>query len=106
MDEKTLTALKGSIAKWEGIINGTVKDKGSRNCPLCRLFNPSDCYYEKRCVECPIYQKTGEKFCENSPYEDYLDIYNNEEREKVAAEKFLAFLKSLLPEGENNDACM
>lgn len=28
MDENTLTALKGSIAKWEGIVAGTIRDLG------------------------------------------------------------------------------
>jgi hypothetical protein len=38
MDEKTLEALKGSIRKWEAIVDGTGEDDGADNCPLCHMF--------------------------------------------------------------------
>ena len=38
MNRKTLTALKGSIKKWEKIVAGTGSDNGYQNCPLCALF--------------------------------------------------------------------
>ena len=38
-DPKTLRALKGSITKWNKIVKSTkAEDKGTANCPLCKLF--------------------------------------------------------------------
>ena len=48
MDEKTLTALKGSIAKWERIVKRTGVDNGSENCPLCHIYLPL------KCQGCPV----------------------------------------------------
>jgi len=38
VDAKALEALKGSIKKWERIVEGTGVDEGADNCPLCELF--------------------------------------------------------------------
>lgn len=93
MNKRTLTALQGSIKKWEGILEGTVKDKGTDNCPLCQKF------YDKLCEGCPVSSFTGEKYCYDTPYEDWSktseDISDPEAR---AAAAELAFLRSLLPE--------
>lgn len=64
MDEKTLEALKGSIAKWEGIVAGTLLDKGHRNCPLCASFYPS-------CDDCPVKNRTGFSGCARTPYDNW-----------------------------------
>src|SRR5262245_41236356 len=33
MDDETLEALNGSIAKWQAIVGGTGEDEGAENCP-------------------------------------------------------------------------
>ena len=68
-------ALKGSIKKWKKIISGEGVDKGSENCPLC-IENSNKPY---SCGECPISEKTGQDWCEGSPYILWLiaaDAYN------------------------------
>jgi hypothetical protein len=103
MDKKTLKALKGSIKKWEKIIDGKGVDTGSGNCPLCHLF-----YYERGCRGCPVSEKTGETDCLSSPYEKWnwhVNIKHSDRNSikvycktcKNLAEKELKFLKSLLP---------
>ena len=104
MDELTKEALKGSIEKWENIVNNEGIDKGSTNCPLCHLFHETG-----SCKGCPIYSKTGNTNCYNTPYEKWNDHqwnvhhkYTPEVKiycsvcEKFAKEE-LKFLKSLLP---------
>ena len=58
-------ALKGSIKKWKGIVAGTMRDQGSDNCPLCKVFLYSS-YHD--CVGCPVSVDTGEDMCRESPY--------------------------------------
>jgi hypothetical protein len=101
MDADTLEALQGSIAKWEGIVAGTLKDEGPDNCPLCqKFFTP---YGEKRaCIGCPVMKKTGHQFCEKTPYRKYEEeeawsIKPNPEALNTFALQELDFLKSLLP---------
>jgi hypothetical protein len=98
MDAKTLDALKGSIAKWDRIADGTGANHGPRNCPLCKLFWHRDA--ETRDVNCdsacPVKQHTGLDACEGTPY----DRYENEEDEEEALAAALAeaeFLRGLLP---------
>ena len=91
MDEGTLEALKGSIRKWEAIVNGTGTDEGGRNCPLCQLFR----YDDDLCLRCPVMLHTGSDCCIGTPYRKYRD---NKTTENAQAE--LDFLKSLLPPGE------
>jgi len=68
MDKETFEALKKSIEKWEKIVNGKEGDLGSLNCALCGVFITKD----KRCVGCPVYMKTGEPLCRETPYIDWL----------------------------------
>lgn len=104
MDAETLKALKGSIAKWQAIVDGTGVDEGSANCPLCQKFR-FIVAYKYRCDGCPVREKTGEPDCAGSPYEDYsmkahfTDEFIDEEI-NAAAQAELDFLISLLPEGE------
>jgi len=101
MNNKTLEALRGSIAKWEGIIAGTVEDLGDTNCPLCQMFNNDDS--EWPCRGCPVKKITGATYCKGSPYVSFAKVKhhgskNDEYREAAQAE--LDFLKSLLPQDE------
>lgn len=91
MNAETLTALRGSIAKWRAIVAGTGINRGPSDCPLCKLF-----FFVRRCVGCPVFERTGETGCGGTPYSDYE---KNGELEVAKAE--LDFLISLLPEGES-----
>jgi hypothetical protein len=104
MEDKVLEALKGSIKKHEDILAGTGTDKGPENCPLCKLF------WEQSCKGCPIFIKTGEKSCVETPYTDWEQhIHNNHEVDYIngdgiycpecrrLVELEVEFLKSLLP---------
>ena len=113
MNKKTLKALKGSIKKWEKIVDGTGRDNGGDNCPLCLLFimNMDN---DKDCPDCPIGIKTGENFCEKTPYLAWLNHTRGKHDQSSSIEvkcptckklaiKELDFLKSLLPkENETN----
>lgn len=101
MNKKTLTALRGSIAKWERILAGDEGDSGSDNCPLCHLFLS---YSE--CRGCPVAARTGKSLCMDTPYDAWLALdttidsptFAETDEQKVAAQAELDFLKSLLPE--------
>jgi hypothetical protein len=98
MDERTLTALRGSIAKWEGIVAGTAKNEGAGNCPLCQLFLvPAPLGSE--CVGCPVRDRSGASNCFNTPYMNFVwtwPLYSEKKHEHAKRE--LEFLTSLLPE--------
>ena len=67
MSPEVLAALRGSIEKWQGIVDGTVEDRGPMNCPLCLMFNPSVIQGADRaagCAGCPVKLKTGHDFCD------------------------------------------
>ena len=105
MDARTLTALKGSIAKWEAIVAGTGKDLGTENCPLCEEFYQKP--LARTCSGCPVAVKTGAQFCDDTPYVKYHRLLagiaeDNDEPLNTpvltaAAQAELDFLKSLLP---------
>lgn len=101
MDERTLTALNGSIAAWESRAAGNIKPATAENCPLCDVF------FETRgeldgCEGCPVMERTGEDCCANTPCARYHPEFPTNTPEKlmaVAAEE-VTFLKSLLPQTE------
>jgi hypothetical protein len=111
MDAETLEALRGSIAKWEGIVAGSVDDEGSNNCPLCEMFYRG-CGWPS-CFGCPVWKKTGLRNCEGSPYEKWVELTDERpdgqprkvtnEEQRSAAEAELAFLRSLLPEARSDE---
>ena len=111
MNAKTLTALKGSIKKWEAIVAGKGADEGSGNCPLCNVFITSSCR------GCPVSERVGNVGCGGTPYAEWDYLMSREgaygkkgiadvSSDKVPlarsyAEAELKFLQSLLPtEGE------
>lgn len=112
MNEETLEALLGSINKWQKIVDGTETEKGPYNCALCQLFQtPVDDANDFDCVGCPVYSCTGHKYCENTPYIQWLRFRGSAidlskgyrattKRQRELAQAELDFLKSLLPNGE------
>lgn len=98
MDERTLTALKGSIAKWEAIVAGTGADHGPDNCPLCER------YFMDQCFGCPVREKTRRGGCCRSPYVQWDDARfklgtctASTPELVVLAQAEVDFLRSLLP---------
>lgn len=113
VDEKTLTALRGSIAKWEAIVAGTGVDNGITDCPLCTLFYPAkrENDGEPCSRECPVVAVTNRSFCISSPYEAWLKHHyllgHHWDDKKIRCEECirlaneeLSFLKSLLPKDD------
>lgn len=97
MDQRALDALKGSIAKWKGIVAGTDADYGVKNCPLCAQ------YWNNDCEGCPIKNHTGYGECEDTPYQEWCDhlwhsgLKANTPEKLRDAQRMLDFLMSLLP---------
>lgn len=89
MAPEVLEALRGSIKKWEGIVAGTTRDEGGRNCPLCQMFVHGKA---ATCRGCPVRTRTGKSSCDGTPY------YYYEHGDTQTAQAELDFLKSLLPE--------
>lgn len=94
MDKRTLTALRGSIAKWKAIVEGFGLDDGAVNCPLCKLFNE----FPHFCQGCPVSAEAGGRGCKNTPYFVFIMAESEEERKDAALTEYL-YLLSLLPEG-------
>lgn len=102
MNKRTLTALQGSIAKWEAIVAGTGVDQSSSNCPLCHEF------FNGGCRGCPVAAATRAEFCNDTPYEEWAHVvpYNDQREGRAAtnrktraiAKREVKFLRSLLPE--------
>ena len=110
MDKKTLKALKGSIKKWERIVNSTRGiDYGTENCPLCKIFT--------FCEGCPVKEKTKFASCKLTPFVEWADhfeekhqsiFYSSEYNHRIKgcdeclelAKKELEFLINLLPINE------
>lgn len=106
MKPETLTALQGSIKKWEEIVAGTGADRLYANCPLCQHFKGvAECYdfYEEE--RCPVYESTGEPGCTASPYMAWWEATGKPHTERRAttpelvalAQAELDFLRGLLP---------
>lgn len=111
MTPETLTALRGSIVKWRGIVAGTTEDMGTENCPLCALFYGD----HGTCVGCPVSEATSATCCGGTPYDRWSDYWapsaeSNWDLKHVPLEQLdeiralaqaeLDFLISLLPKGE------
>jgi len=93
MDEKTLTALNASIEKWEKRAGGDHSESpGLRSCPLCKVFHEDYREGGKSCDGCPVFERTGYRYCENTPYTAYYF-----QRTNANAQAEVDFLRSLLP---------
>lgn len=124
MEDKVLRALKASIRKWRRnskARSSKTATTGPEDCALCSLF-----YWEKDCKGCPVSQRVKDTHCRGTPYtqEAITELFyswgiteeaalsgvdkkeNNKTRLELkkmfhkASTKEVAFLESLLPEGE------
>ncbi len=103
MDERTLTALKASIEKWERNAQAEMPTDvltGVEDCPLCELF------FSKVCEGCPVAEAVNAIYCRRTPYGRADQLQRLWGGDDAAASDFHAaaqaevdFLKSLLPEG-------
>lgn len=104
MDAKTLEALKASIAKWERNAKAEYPEEyntSAFDCPLCQLFLG----YRDACRGCPVASATGLTHCNMTPYKAATEAAlqwdkDDGEAARDVALGEVAFLKSLLPEGE------
>lgn len=64
-----IVAIKGSIEKWERIVDGTGED--ANNCPLCKM------HCSEGCGECPVVKCSGDYGCTDTPYDDWVDHLHN-----------------------------
>jgi hypothetical protein len=85
-----------SIAKWQMIVDSfesdspIVDDGGHTTCGLCQLYWINDC------KGCPIRELTGKTFCADTPYEQWVEIDENDhEALHIEAKNELDFLKQV-----------
>lgn len=91
MDDRTLKALKGSIAHWRRVEADWREPVNVDTCHLCRKFHALGC------EGCPVSAKTGQAYCGGTPYEHYRARDPNEAHRRAAARAEREFLESLLP---------
>lgn len=109
----TLRALKASIKHWKE--NAAAKtprevETGPSDCALCDMFQSKTF---TPCVGCPVKERTGEPFCEKSPWERANaafgawcvapDDSGAEDMFRAAAFAEVDFLESLVPPGQRDD---
>lgn len=105
-------AIKGSIEKWERIVDGTGKDRYCYNCPLCKIHED--------CEGCPVPVLTLDnnggnlpedyEGCDDTPYEKWHHHLVNAHKRlprkvhcptcKELAQAELDFLREVLKAGE------
>jgi hypothetical protein len=112
-----IAAINESVKHWERLLDPVQfpnEHTGGGQCALCGLFfsvRNNGRFTSNDCVGCPVAQKTGQKYCEGSPYRaaaEYIYCYPCDkhssvcEREARGTEEFkklalaeLKFLKSL-----------
>jgi hypothetical protein len=98
-------ALKQAIDKW-GVIekfhltnpNGAkVRRIGSNSCALCQVYFARNSKFKRSpCTGCPIYEKTQQSGCLDTPYVGYSLAITSDEAAKAAREE-VGFLRALLP---------
>lgn len=75
-------AFEKSILKWELIAEGWNVNNSVETCGLCDLY-----YLGVNCYYCPIYERTGQEYCHETPYEKWSEIIGEDEMEEVGTAK-------------------
>ena len=112
MDADTLRALKASIKHWKENAAAKTPRKvktGPDACALCLKFQ----IRSGSCSRCPVALRTGEPFCEGSPWGRAVHALNAwgmnpgdagfEDMFRAAAYVEVDFLESLVPPGQRDD---
>lgn len=104
MRQATKKALLASIEHWKqneqaaSLADATI---GPQDCALCQRFDNGYCerQTETTTERCPVYAKTGEDCCEQTPYYEAYAAYDdgNLPAFRRAAKAEREFLESLLP---------
>lgn len=72
-----LRALSLAVKKWDFIAANSTLVRygfGAASCALCQKYMPNPGWRsEKDCVDCPVRESTGEKYCIGTPF-DYVDM--------------------------------
>jgi len=102
MTDRTLNALRASVAHWERNVEranaGQLRRKHiiGKACPLCSVFGPS-------CFGCPLFEAgQGCEDEDSSPWKAVSHALAHNKRDEVplAAENMLAALRQLLKQAE------
>jgi hypothetical protein len=82
-------AIDISIEKWTLLAQQEVptNDMGDKTCGLCML------HIIKDCEGCPIFEKTGQAYCQGTPYFDYINAHNQYASGNLDYEPALYLLK-------------
>ena len=113
MNKRTLTALQESIEKWRQIERGEMMDLGCENCSLCNEFHHDESGQLLKCRGCPVKARTGQTYCDDTPYPSWLET-NRTLNKNWSAGEYVAdtpelvrlaraerkFLESLLPKAK------
>jgi len=69
-----IVALQRSVEKWRLILDDCGKDRGADDCALCQIFNiRQSVFSNEECVGCPVFIATDKKFCEKTPYAEWVE---------------------------------
>ena len=105
-DETTdVQRIKRSIEKWEFIAAliafgiRVYSDGGIETCALCLAYNQLDQDWD--CTGCPVYEDSGERHCQGTPYEDFVETscVKTDERLSLANQE-VGFLQGVLSTAE------
>lgn len=103
MNKATAKALEQSINHWKRMRDGKPRKNEwpiDMDCSLCKRFKNSFYELEKECVGCPIFIKTGKKYCYKTPYDKAYKAFHDQGYNfggtfTKKAQKMIDFLESL-----------
>lgn len=94
MSKRSEKALDKSIEHWFRIRDENEK-VGPGNCALCNLYQTTKPRMWTVCFSCPVYKKTENHACHNTPYAVYACFPDNDEpKRKRLAQGEIDFLQS------------
>lgn len=104
-DKRTAEALEASIRHWEENVAAEIPQQAGTSaddCALCDEFHPENSDEKGCCEGCPVFKRTGQKWCAGTPFHEAHHALNSWLRKggspkvwKRAAQKELDFLVSL-----------
>lgn len=70
---RQVTALEGSVMKWERVVQDGTGGRSAADCPCCQEFRKQRDSITDFCSGCPIREKTGKDGCLGTPFKDYCN---------------------------------